>query len=389
MRISRERISNIFFLIACFIITISYSTITGNYDSWNNIKFVGFILILLALVFGESTGGESGIRLHIRSKYLFLAMYFVAFTVASVATQDLSITGSIMALFYTGVLLMYVFRGYVILKNPKSYFYGAVGILAGVVLVLYLSRSTLLIQWMIARNGRIRVFGLFSHPNIYASILFSIVLLLDIGIRKNKLRKRKKAFWVLVILVAILLIYYTNSRTTMIMVVVYFGITYFFLLRDRVNKRNRWVFVVFIVVVSIIIAYLFVSEYVLQQETFYTRIDDYQDLSLKGVEVLFGHSFSSSTEGRSFEVSIYTMLYRIGVAGLLGYVMLLAMFISSCNNQKKNYIAWSCVITLAVSALAEAYIMNITHLFSCIIYLLISSEVMAPGRINSHESIQR
>ena len=382
MHLKSGKFSNTLCLVSFFIITIAYSSIFGDYDSWNRIKFIGFIVIVgLLVICGNG-------RTTITKSQLGLCIYFALFTLMSIATQDLSLSGSILACFYTLVLLLYVLRGCELFNN-YTYFYAAIGIILGIVIVMYFSQSIIATQFFTSRNGRIRVFGLFSHPNIYASMLLSIIMLLDIGVRKNNFKRIVNYMCYAVIVVACFLMYLTNSRTTMIMAVSYYAIIFYNILRKKFTKGNRFIFVVFILVVALVIGYLFFTEYILKQETFYMRLDDYREFTLSGKEWVFGKSFSSSLEGRSFEFAIYTILYRVGIAGLIGYILLLLSFVKQCRKQRGNYLCWACVTTLAVSALAEAYIMNITHLFSCIIYLLISTEIYNSAKNNNENAFRK
>lgn len=370
-RVRKKTLVETLLFSAFFIITISYADLVGSYGMWNMVKYAGIGLLVAAAFF------RAGNVFRYSPKIFGMFAYFFVITLISVMTQKLSAGNAIMALCYPPILFFYVMAGRYILKTPTDMRRAAAGIISGVILVLILSVDQSLQQIIRTSSlGRLRIYGAFSHPNMYASMLLGAIVLLDAAYRQDDCAHKRALckHWTVILLLS-LLILLTNSRTTMILEFVYFAVIYYDVLKKKIVKRDWKLYLMVVLVVLVAGGLVVLFGYVLQQETIAMRLDDYERFSLDGIEILFGHAFTSSKTDVSFEFAPYTILYRLGLLGLLGFMVLLMTFVFRSYRRRKRcgMVPLACSIMFALSALAEGYIINITNLFSCVMYLLIGS----------------
>lgn len=354
------------YFVSFFIYTLSYAKLVDNYSLWNYIKY-GPIIILLFLGF-----------IHKKNKLIYsladlgmMSMFFFSVTLSCV-TQNLELVDFVVALSYIIVFALYRLVGRNIYITYRSMFYCALGIFFAIFFALALSKNEIISQLLYGIEGRRRVFGKFSHANIFASIVFAgnIFCTTSFIFEKNKALRRLMAFF---IIIGFIFIFLSNSRTTMVIMFIYFCYIGYKKICNSINRKSEMLFITFVILVGALTAYLFVFEYVLAQKTFWTRMDDYQRISLHGIEWLFGHMFSSSASGGSFEFAPYTIVYRMGVIGCICYIALFYQLFKNRKNisGKQRSLYEASLLSFLVSTIGEAYIINITQVLSFSMYTTI------------------
>ena len=360
---------SIFIFIGFFLITIS------NIYIFDKAKIIG-ILLILALAYIEVF--KYGIS---NKDLLYFILFFVLF-VGQILFQQLTINQIINAIFYYIVLLTMVILGKNILKNGKDFYLCTLSVgLANLIGFFY--SPTLLIQQIMRSGSRVRVYGSFTHPNALGSIIImclisGMIYLSTIDKISNKQKKVSIVFCLFLIFQLIL----TDSRGYLILFVVIISI---YFLKNTSNKSILYKYTIFLVlsILGIYFIYFFWNYYIIEDASYLSRLQGFNSLNLSGIKYWFGYGMVSSNDinyeildGGSMEIAWVKMLYKVGMIGVVLFILiLLKVFFTSkkIKNCKIKYAFYATYFSFLVGSLVESSLVTIFNANPILIWISLSS----------------
>ena len=343
----------------------------------NNIKYFAIILSLIGMYFKGSITLE-------RNKIFFYSLLMFIFIVSTLF-QPISISQKILAIGFYVVLLSWLLFGYKLITTPNTFLRMAEVMLIAVAVVLFFSVDLINSQLGNIYNIRRRVWGGFTHANTLGSICVSGIMFIIcyLVLDNYKSFERRKKMLILILLSMFLaVLFITKSRTSLAMLIVFVGIVCLPVLK-RFEKHSRIISIFTGIVVVIILSYLFLSEYALNDQAFILRLNSFNHSSSSLYSFMFGMGMvdartvqNSMLSRNSLEIAWVMIFYKNGLIGLITYLLLFIYTAFAVKKKslppKQKVLFWATYFSMLIGSFGEAYIINITNVISMVQFLLLS-----------------
>lgn len=369
LRNSKFRI-NMWITISYFLIAVSYFDSSYRLE---NIKLIGIaILDYIALEKVIKTTLVS------RSHILFIGGVFLYLLMASLLAGDM-LNSMINILLYSIELGVIVYYSNKVFSTTDCILSATIGNLIAMILGLFLKPQLLLTQRNYA-YGRIRLFGVFGHPNT----LGCVGMVVFIGgfiywFLKHKKRIIDYILWGMISVFSICGVILSDSRNALYGTIIFLYVFLALELADKLLKTRTLKMLIFLLL-AIGMGYFILHQFDLDDlESLNNRVSSIYLLSdLSPRIILIGNGLSGSGDiglGWGAEFSLTQIIYKVGVVGLLFFM---DIFIILWNRNKKNgalsnNIFVALLLMFFVCCVAEPYIVNITNVFPMFFWILLSA----------------
>lgn len=378
----------------CLIIWISFFLITMDESLFfieigiNTIlSCIGYFLLLYNVYLNYIT-----IEYKNRSLFKFLFLIIFLFNIGIILQPTLEGLSKIRLIFSTIILASIAIMPEGYIRNFREIRSGAYGILfaifISILLAIYAGISLEGVSYE-GILGTVAFNGGLDNKNFFAAALIGCFsgIYFYYKFEKNNRLDLCFLFFIIVILIT------TNSRSGYILFIIFILLcNYNIFLRIKSSQRKYILRGLFIILFSILI-YIY-NEYALNSETYMYRIngiinwvdyyvEDYFHIIFGAAEMAFRDSGNTYNENirsilgwnGSTELVLLNIFLKNGFMGFLGYSLIIIRIFFKMNKMKNkiNIITVrSLIITLLISSLTDAYMVNVHYVFGMFYYFCIA-----------------
>lgn len=323
-------------------------------------------------------------------RFLFLIIFL--FNIGIIIQPTLEVLSKIRLIFSTVILASIAIMPEGYIRNFKEIRAGAYGILSAILISILLAVMGGISLEGISYEGFLGTFafnGGLDNKNFFAAALIGCFS----GIYFFYKFEEKSRFDIFCLFFILMLFVTTNSRSGYILFVIFILLcNYNSILRIKSNQK-KYVTIVLLILILPIVIYIY-NEYALNSETYMYRIngiinwaiyyaDDYFHIIFGAAEMAFrdsGDTYNKNIRSvlgwnGSTELVILNIFLKNGFLGFLGYMLIIIRVffkIKKMKNKTNIILIKSLTITLLVSALTDAYMVNVHYVFGMFYYFCIS-----------------
>ena len=359
---------NKFIVFSFFLITISYTSY-GNQVGLLNIKYIG-ILILAYLGLREDILRSWCIP---RNKgYLCLGMFFYFFIVSLI--QANSVSNVFLSVFYGIILWLLVDYSGNIIKDDSNILAIGIGVFLGILFAFLTSNNA----FVAMGSGRKRVYGGFMHPNTFGGAVMSVFICYFIFLTLHKTKLICKLYLIVSMVLMVYFSVLSDSKSSRYGILIFSGLSISIIIARKtgLSKIGRKLFLIMVClgfgfgVINNADDSLYL--------TLFGRINSLDYLSgLSFVEMLVGQGLTGSVQniGSGTEFAITSTILKLGISGIILYFFLFFRMSNRLNrnNEVKKRYYYILLVCFLLTCLAEAYLTNITNIYSIIMWSLLGA----------------
>lgn len=355
LKITSSDFRKVAIFVGFFLITIA------NVMIFDKAKYLGLVLILLLAYIDVFKYG-------INKKDLLYIIGFCFLFMIEIPFQNLSGKKIISSIFYYFVLLTMIILGKNILKTGKEFFICMLGILTAN-LIGFIFSPALLAQQISGIGSRIRIYGSFSHPNALGSIIMICLLSGIIYLSTiEMISKKEKIISFFICITLWIQVMLTDSRGYQILFLIIIMI-YLLKLNTNINILGKYLIFCLVSIASIYFIYFFWNYYANQDASYTSRLLGLKNLNLTGIRYWVGYGMVSSSEidysildGGSMEIAWVKMFYKVGIIGVMLFILLLLKVffnVVKIKNSKIRYAFYATYISFLIGSLVESSLVTI------------------------------
>lgn len=356
--VREEKIINFIIFVSCFFITISHLLVY----SLSVFRWIGIGLITLGIIWKTSCCGFA------KKVTTGAIIIFFIMTLCTIICET-SLVQKAVSEFYFVVLCVWLFYSEYLIHKKENFLLMSLGGGFACIVGLILTRSYVIAQLRGVYSSRIRVYGGFSHPNIFGAMLataFVEGMLYLYFLKKNEINFTARAVLIIYEIILIGLVILTNSRTAITMSV---GAV-LVLVSIKIRKFRivfRLIFYSAVVGLGVYVINNFVIDYLINDASFGGRVLGFISTDYNVIQKIVGHGMTGSEDTvgvHGKEIAWASIYYKIGIVGVVTYVcMIMSLVIKAVRlkNVRHKKAAWACIVFMLLSTLGDPYIINIAN----------------------------
>lgn len=340
------------------------------------------LLLLISLIYGfRNNISKSLVPKPIT--FLYLIIFNTLGIITTLLTTDVLI-GFITLIGLNIYFILYYINSYRLSLSIQHLIeFNKIAITSGIIMNLFalvINLPLTIHQFSILFYGRVRIYGIFQQPNLFATVCFIILVATFINFKLSTSKKSKRNYIIIFISTLIGLIL-SDSRGALIALIIFIGTHYFMKFLYKFEFITR--FLLSIITIIFLIFVLPKINYIINQNLS-SSYDNYNYLTsgrLGNWETIFnnlksdklhyylGYGLSSGDEGPLFRIGMTSdngyliWIFQAGIISLcLIILLLLNIFRVNFKNKSLKYITVPLLFSYIFYAFFENFLMSFGHI---------------------------